>query len=76
MSRMLARLQRHRLQREADAAVARALHEAEPATRRPAVGRRTREEAELLRGIPVVGVQDGEGGAIRGTKPGHGCRSR
>lgn len=67
MSRLLARLQRQRLEQESQAAVRRALGEQEPAEKQgtPTAG----GDEERLRGIPVVGAP-GVGGAIRGTKPG------
>ena len=70
MSRMRAKVQRAAAQREVDRAVARALLEAGPGERpRETPRSRLDEEYALLRGIPVVGVQGGKGGAIVGTKP-------
>lgn len=66
---------RHRLAQEQAALVARALLESAPAERaRGPVGRHTPGDARQLRGIPVVGVVGGVGGAISGTKPGMGRR--
>lgn len=71
MSRIRTRIDREREAREQDAAIARALLEAEPSTTRTETPRsRLDEEMLLLRGIPVIGVQGGRGGAIVGTKPG------
>lgn len=36
------------------------------------IGRHTPGDAARLRGIPVVGVDGGYGGAIKGTRPGTG----
>lgn len=71
MSRLLARLQRFELQRQAAAAVRIALEEPEPRRRGDPVT--PGGDVERLRGIPVVGAR-GVGGAIRGTKPGGNLR--
>jgi hypothetical protein len=75
MSRIRTRIEREREARERDAAIARALLEAEPAAARIETPRsRLDEEMLLLRGIPVIGVQGGKGGAMSGTKPGQRLR--
>ncbi len=43
-----------------------------PAPRAPAQSTTLIGDEGQLRGIPVVGVRGGYGGAIRGSKPGHG----
>lgn len=71
MSRLLARLQRAELERQAQDAVRHALGESDPGQR---AGRATAGgDAASLRGIPVVGAR-GVSGAIRGTKPGANLR--
>ena len=75
MSRIKNRATRHAEERERDAMVARALLEAEPRHHRTETPRsRLDDEMALLRGIPVVGVIGGKGGAIPGTKPGQRTR--
>jgi hypothetical protein len=69
VSRLLARLQRVELQRQADAAVRRALSEPEPNDRSKASAG---GDVEAMRGVPILGR--GIGGAIKGTRPGDGLR--
>lgn len=72
MSKLNERIKRVALRaeaaREVMRGVDRALVESEPAARQ-VIGRHTPGDAELLRGIPVVGVRGGKGGAITGTRP-------
>jgi hypothetical protein len=68
MSRLLARLQRAELERQAKAAVRRALQAPDPAERRAAAS--AGGEPDAMRGVPILGR--GIGGAIKGTRPGEG----
>lgn len=71
MSRLLARLQRAELERQAKAAVRKALQTSAPGERKPVAS--AGGDVDGLRGIPVVGAP-GVGGAIKGTKPGQGLQ--
>lgn len=77
MTRIQTRIQRLQDQRAQDAIIARALLEAAPLHQRTTTpASRLEGELDLLRGIPVIGVRGGRGGAILGTKPGQGLRGR
>jgi hypothetical protein len=69
VSRLLARLQRVELQRQADAAVAHALGTAvaQPRARASAGG-----DVVAMRGVPIQAK--GVGGAVRGSRPGANLR--
>lgn len=68
--RIRTEIARQRLAEDQATLVARALMESAPAERRRDPRSATPGDAQLLRGIPVVGVRGGPGGAIPGTKPG------
>jgi hypothetical protein len=71
VSRLLARLQRAELQRQAAAAVQRALNEADVAETKLSA-RSAGGDEERLRNIPVIGR--GIPGVQRGTRPGDRLR--
>lgn len=66
MSRLLARLQRDELERQARAAVRKALQSSDPAEKR--VKASAGGDPDAMRGVPIQAR--GVSGAIRGTRPG------
>jgi hypothetical protein len=70
MSKLLARLQRAELERQAQAAVRKALQVSDPAHKR--IKASAGGDQAAMRGVPILGR--GIGGAIKGTRPGDSLR--